>query len=303
MNQEKPADTAISVVGLTKKFGNVKAVNGLEFEVKKGEIFGFLGPNGAGKTTTIRILMNFIQPTGGIATILGMDSQDQTKQIHRQTGYLSGETEYYGNLTGRQYIMYMGNLQGNLDIKNVNKIARRLNAQLHIKIKKLSRGNKQKIGLITALQHKPDLLILDEPTSGLDPILQLEFRNIISEHKKAGGSAFISSHFLTEVEQICDTVGFINKGQVMEVRPLDKLHESSIHEFDVVLGVPVQKSMLNGVRGVREVEIRDNFLHCHISGPVDSFIKAMAHYPVKSFNTRELDLEEVFMNLYKKRKK
>lgn len=291
-------ENAIQVVGMSKQFGKNWAIKGVEFNVPKGVIFGFLGPNGAGKTTTIRCMMNFIAPTKGIATILGKDSQDEYRNLHKQIGYVTGDMHYYDNLTGRQYLLYMGNLHGNLNIKNINRLARRLKANLHVKIKTLSRGNKQKIGLIAAFQHEPELLIFDEPTTGLDPILQQEFRKMIFEHKQAGKTAFISSHFLAEVEQMCDMVGFISKGRVSEILTLEKLHERSVHEFDVIFNVPATKAMLNGVRGVKEVNIEGNLLHCHIAGHVDSFIKAMAHYPVRSFSTRELDLEEVFMKMY-----
>lgn len=291
-------ENAIQVVGLSKQFGNKWAIRGVEFDVPKGVIFGFLGPNGAGKTTTIRCMMNFIAPTKGIATILGKDSQDSYRAVHSHIGYVTGDMNYYDNLTGRQYLLYMGNLHGKLDIKQINKLARRLKANLHVKIKTLSRGNKQKIGLIAAFQHQPDLLIFDEPTTGLDPILQQEFRAMIFEHKQAGKTAFISSHFLAEVEQMCDMVGFINRGRVSEILTLEKLHERSIHEFDVIFDVPATKSMLNGVRGVKEIKIEGNMLHCHIVGHVDSFIKAMAHFPIRSFGTRELDLEEVFLKMY-----
>lgn len=289
---------AIRVVSLGKQFGSIWAIKGVSFEVPTGSVFGFLGPNGAGKTTTIRCMMNFIAPTKGIATILDLDSQDNANSIHRNIGYLTGEMEYYDNLTGRQYITYMGNIQGKLDIKTVNSIAKKLKAQLHVKIKNLSRGNRQKIGLISALQHDPDLLVFDEPTTGLDPIIQLEFRKLIAEHKAKGKTVFISSHFLTEVEQICDMVAFINKGHLQEVLTLDKLRERSLHEFDVQFRIPASKSMLRGVRGVKEVSIDGNNLHCHVAGHVDSFIKAVAHYPIHSFQTRELDLEEVFYKMY-----
>lgn len=293
---------AIHTVGLSKRYGQNWAVRGVELEVPKGSIFGFLGPNGAGKTTTIRCLMNFIVPTKGIASIFGMDTQDKTKEIHQMVGYITGEMAYYENLTGRQYITFMGNIQGRLDKKKINKLSKRLKANLDSKIKNLSRGNRQKIGLITAFQHSPELLILDEPTSGLDPILQQEFRKMVAEHQSSGNTAFISSHFLAEVEQICDLVAFINNGRVAEVLTLDKLHERSIHEFDVTLKTEAKKSMLSSVKGLKELKIDGDSLHCHIVGPVDGFIKAISKYPIRSLKTRELDLEEVFMRMYGKQR-
>ena len=220
--------------------------------------------------------------------------------IHKRVGYLTGEMDYYENLTGRQYIKYMSHLQGRYDEKEVAKLSKRLKATLDKKIRTLSRGNKQKIGLIVAFQHKPELLIMDEPTSGLDPILQREFVDMVFEHKKAGGTTFISSHFLMEVEQLCDLVGFINKGRMVEVLTLEKLHERSIHEFDIVFGEPASKTMLAGVKGVKEVKIEGNFLHCHIAGSVDSLIKKIGKYPIRSLRTRELDLEEIFLKMYGK---
>lgn len=291
-------ENAISITALSKQYGSAWAIRGIDVEVPKGCIYGFLGPNGAGKTTTIRCMMNFIGPTKGIINILGMDSEDEAASIHRRVGFLSGEMEYYPNLTGRQYVTYMANLQGVADKKEIGRLAKRLKANLNQKIKTLSRGNKQKVGLIAAFQHKPELLILDEPTSGLDPILQREFAEMIFEHKKAGGTAFISSHFLTEVEQVCDMVGFINKGRMVEVLSLEKLHERSIHEFDVVFVEPPNKKMLAGVKGLKELIIDGNMLHCHIAGSVDSFIKTIGKYHIRSLRTRELDLEEVFLKMY-----
>jgi len=294
-------NNAIQTVALSKKYGKKWAIRGVDIEVPRGSIYGFLGPNGAGKTTTIRCLMNFIKPTKGIINVLGMDSQDDAKMIHKRIGYLTGEMDYYENLTGRQYISYLGHLQGALDSKEVNKLAKRLKADLGAKIKTLSRGNKQKIGLISAFQHKPELLVLDEPTSGLDPILQREFVDMLFEHKKAGGTTFISSHFLMEVEQVCDIVCFINKGRVAEQMTLEKLHEKSIHEFDVVFkDKPANKAMLDGVKGIKELKTEGNFMHCHIAGSVDGFLKAIAKQPVRSLRTRELDLEEIFLKMYGK---
>jgi ABC-2 type transport system ATP-binding protein len=292
-------DNAIQTAGLSKKYGNKWAIRGVEIEVPRKSVYGFLGPNGAGKTTTIRCLMNFIKPTKGIISVLGMDSQDDAKMVHKRIGYLTGEMDYYENLTGRQYISYMGHLQGNHDKKEINKLAKRLKADLGVKIKTLSRGNKQKIGLISAFQHKPELLVLDEPTSGLDPILQREFVDMVFEHKAAGGTTFISSHFLMEVEQMCDMVCFINKGRVVEEMTLEKLHERSVHEFDVVFkDKKASKDMLDGVKGVKELKVSDNFMHCHIAGSVDGFLKAIAKQPVRSLRTRELDLEEIFLKMY-----
>lgn len=293
-------DKAISIVALSRKYDNHWAIKGIDVEVPRGSIYGFLGPNGAGKTTTIRCMMNFIAPSKGIINILGMDSQDDTKMIHKRVGYLTGEMDYYENLTGRQYIKYMSHLQGKYDEKEVRRLSKRLKATLDQKIRTLSRGNKQKIGLITAFQHKPELLILDEPTSGLDPILQREFIDMVFEHKKSGGTTFISSHFLMEVEQMCDLVGFINKGRMVEVLTLEKLHERSIHEFDVLFNQSANKKMLEGVKGVKEIKIEGNFLHCHIAGSVDSFIKKISKYPIRSLRTRELDLEEIFLKMYGK---
>ncbi len=292
--------SAIETLGLSKQYGKHWAIRGIELVVPVGSVYGFLGPNGAGKTTTIRTLMNFIAPTKGIANVLGLDSQEQTAQIHSKVGYLTGELEYYYNLTGRQYLAYMGNLQRQLNPRSINKLSKRLKADLNQKIGKLSRGNKQKIGLISAFQHQPELLILDEPTAGLDPIIGQEFVAMVAEHQLSGRTAFISSHFLAEVEQMCDMVGFINKGRILESLTLQKLYEKSIHEFDVVLDAPASKIMLNGVRGVREVVINGNAIHCRIAGPVDNFIKAMSKQNVKSFSTRDLSLEDVFFKMYGK---
>ena len=203
---------ALSFDHVSKKYGSSRGVQKLNFKVDQGEVFGFLGPNGAGKTTTIRMILDFIHTTQGSIKVLGLDSHNEAVAIHKRVGYLSGDMEMDRRLTGRQYLEFVANVRGNVAWSEVQKLVDRLECQTDKKIAYLSRGNKQKIGLVAALMHNPDLLILDEPTSGLDPLIQAEFQKIIREHRAQGKTAFISSHVMSEVEEVCDHIGFIREG-------------------------------------------------------------------------------------------
>src|SRR3989344_4975975 len=192
---------------VTKMYGSSRGVENVSLSVKKGEIFGFLGPNGAGKTTTISLIVDLIRPTSGSIKIFGLDSVENSQEIRQRIGFLAGDFTLDDGLSGWQQLEYFGNLRGNFDKQYVRELAERLACNLNKKFKTLSKGNKQKVGLISALMHKPELLIFDEPTSGLDPLVQEEFHAIIREHQAKGGTAFISSHLLSEIQEICDVVG------------------------------------------------------------------------------------------------
>ena len=205
----------IHTEGLTKSYGKNRGVIDVSLDVRPGEVFGFLGPNGAGKTTTIRTLLDFIRPNSGVAKVFGMDAHRQSRDIRRRIGYLPGDLALYENLKGADMLRYMGNLRGGVEWNDVQQLAERLHSDLSRPIRTLSQGNRQKIGLIQALMHKPELLILDEPTNGLDPLIQQVFYRLISEVEEQ--TVFLSSHNLPEVERVCDRVGIIREGRLIAV--------------------------------------------------------------------------------------
>jgi len=291
-------NSIISTSNLTKFYGNKRGIISVNLNVLKGEVFGFLGPNGAGKTTTIRLLMDFIRPSGGKALIFGMDSKNDSVAIKKRIGYLPGELHLYENLTGRSFLRFMADLKGGVEWDFVNGMADKLKAELNVKIKSLSHGNKQKISIIAAFMHKPDLVILDEPTSGLDPLIQLEFHVIISEFKKMGKTVFISSHNLGEVEKICDRIGVIKEGKLIAIEKVGTLKDQAIRRVEVYFAGPVDQRDFARIEGVTAIEIKDKVLNCVVVGSLDQLVKVAAKYQVVDIVSHEPNLEEIFMNYY-----
>src|SRR5688500_6864356 len=229
---------AIETRSLTKSYGQARGVIDLDLQVEEGEIYGFLGPNGAGKTTTIRVLMDLIRPTNGTAFVLGKNCQAEPVAIKAMVGYLPGELSLWNNLTGRQTLIYLGNLRGGVEQRVIESYAERLQLDMGKKFREYSKGNKQKVGLVQAFMHKPRLLILDEPTSGLDPLNQQEFFRIVSEVREAGATVFLSSHILSEVEQISDRVGIIREGRLVRVGSVREIVAEKLYRVTLTLGVP-----------------------------------------------------------------
>ncbi|WP_182355169.1 ABC transporter ATP-binding protein [Flaviflexus huanghaiensis] len=231
---------AISTRALTKKFGEIVAVDDLDLNVQRGEIFGFLGPNGAGKSTTIGVLLNQLQPTAGSATVLGRDIRTDSLEIRRRVGYVPGDLALYPKLTGREMIEFFAGLRGGVDMTYVDELAARLDADLSRKVGEYSTGNRQKVGLIQAFMHKPELLILDEPNAGLDPLVQQTFQEMLREVRADGRTVFLSSHTLSEVERVANRVGIIRHGRLVVVESIDVLKRKAIRrlEFEFVKPVP-----------------------------------------------------------------
>ncbi len=289
---------AIKIAHLTKSFGKKAAVNNVSFEVKEGEIFGFLGPNGAGKTTTIRMLLNMIHPSEGKIMVLGKNSQTESVAIRAEVGFLAGDMALYDGLSGWNYLRYSMKLRGVGDMTEVNRLADLLHADLKPKIKMLSRGNKQKIGIIAALAHQPKLLVLDEPTSGLDPLMQEVFYDLLAEHKKRGGTTFMSSHNLTEVQHVCDRVGFIRSGKLIEVSSVRELRRTAGQEFVVTLANTPNPAHFKGFSTVRDLKIDGKVITCSVQGHLNELLRVLTKYDVVSVASRELELEEIFLKLY-----
>jgi len=291
-------DMVIRTEGLTKFYGKQRGIVDLDLEVRRGEVFGYLGPNGAGKTTTIRMLLDLIRPTRGRAEVLDMDAHRQGVEIKRRIGYLPGEPALYDNMTGEELLRYMGNLRGGVDWSYVESLAERLDCSLSQRIKSLSRGNKQKIGLIQAFIHRPELLILDEPTSGLDPLMQHEFHRMARESREGGTTFFISSHNLPEVERTCDRVGIIREGSLVTVDDIENLKEKTLRRLEIHFASPVPEGAFTDISGVKDLVVENSVLRCSVVGSVDALIKVAARFEVLNVVSPEVSLEEIFIDYY-----
>jgi len=291
-------DVIINTTKLTKYYGKQLGIAEVDLAVNRGEVFGYLGPNGAGKTTTIRTLLDFIRPSGGSAAIFGQDARQSSVAIHRRVGYLNGELSLYDDMTGEQLLRYLGNLRGGLDWQYVKELAARFQCDLPRRIQGLSLGNKQKLGLLQAFMHKPELLILDEPTNGLDPLMQHEFYDLLAETKKEGRTIFLSSHILPEVEKVCDRVGIIRQGKLITVETIESLKSHSIRQLEIHFAAPVPANKFTNIPGVRDIVIRDNLLTCTVVGSLDALVKTAARFEVANIISHEPSLEDIFMTYY-----
>ena len=283
---------------LTKSYGSHRGIVDVDLEVTEGEAFGFLGPNGAGKTTTIRVLLDHLRPTSGRATVFGIETTADPVAIHRRIGYLPGEFTLYDRLTGGQTIEYFANLRGGVDAAYQADLVARLDVDPTRKFKEYSKGNKQKIGLIVALQHRPDLLVLDEPTSGLDPLVQQTFYEVIREAKAEGRTIFLSSHILSEVEKTCDRVAIIREGQLAKVDRVEALRDLAHHQVELRFSGDVPVGAFAAIPGVSEVTTEDHTLRMRVSGSIAPVVREAARYELLDFVSREPSLEETFLAQY-----
>jgi ABC-2 type transport system ATP-binding protein len=285
---------------LTKFYGQHRGIVDVDLQVEEGESFGFLGPNGAGKTTMIRTLLDHIRPTSGRATVFGIETTVDPVAIHRRLGYLPGEFALYDKLTGGQTLEYFGNLRGGIDPLYQADLIARLDVDPSRKFREYSKGNKQKIGLIIALQHRPDLLLLDEPTSGLDPLIQQEFYGVIREAKAEGRTVFLSSHILSEVEKTCDRVAIIREGSLARVDRTESLRDLAHHQVELVFTGPVPAEEFAALPGVSDVIAEDHTLRLRVSGNIAPVVRTAAKYELADFVSREPSLEETFLAEYGK---
>ncbi|GCE30887.1 ABC transporter ATP-binding protein [Dictyobacter alpinus] len=290
----------IEVDNLTKSYGSKRGITDVSFQVEEGEIFGFLGPNGAGKSTTIRLLMALLRADAGTARIAGLDSWQQSVEVKRLVGYLPGELSLDPKMTGGQILEYFGHLRGGVDQAYLKRLIERLDLDPSRKSRQYSSGNKRKVGIIQAFMHRPRLLILDEPTSGLDPLLQQEFDHMLEEVRNDGGTVFLSSHILTEVEQTCNRVAIIREGQLVRVGLIEDLKDIKRHDITIIFADAVSSDLFKDLDGVERVEaLADGrSLHLSVQGPADAVIKAAAKHSVVSLISREPSLEDIFMHYY-----
>jgi len=283
---------------LTKFYGPHRGIVDVDLAVEQGEIYGFLGPNGAGKTTTIRLLLDLIRPTSGRATVFGIDPTVDPVAIHRRIGYLPGEFALFDRLTGGQTIEYFANLRGGVDRLYQADLVARFDLDPSRRFKEYSKGNKQKVGLVIALQHRPDLLVLDEPTSGLDPLVQQTFFQLLRETVAEGRTAFLSSHILGEVEKTCDRVAIIRDGRIVTVDRVEALRDLAHHQVELRFDAPVPTSAFSSLPGVSDVVATEHGLQMRVTGSMAPVVRVAALHELVDFETREPSLEQTFLAQY-----
>jgi ABC-2 type transport system ATP-binding protein len=291
--ESKPA---IHTEGLTKRFGPVEALVDLHLDVAPGEVLGYLGPNGAGKTTTIRLLLGLARPSAGRSEIFGLDSQREVVEAHKRLAYCPGEATLWPALTGEETLHLLGEVQGRVDPAYRAELIARFDLDPSKKVRAYSKGNRQKLVLIAALMGRPDLLVLDEPTSGLDPLMELAFRQSVTEAKDNSQTVFLSSHILSEVEALCDRVAILRAGRLVEIGTLADMRHLSALSVEIVFDGPPPD--LSRVPGVSAVVVEGNRLRCQVLGPMDPLLKAVAGANVRELLSREPSLEEIFLAHY-----
>jgi ABC-2 type transport system ATP-binding protein len=289
---------AILTDSLSKSYGDVLALDNLDLQVRTGEIFGYLGPNGAGKTTTIRLLLDIIRPNSGSAEVLGLDPGKDGVQLRRRVGYLPGDFIVDGRQTSREFLTFLGNLRGGLPASAMEDLAARLDFDLGAKIGSLSKGNRQKVGLIQALMHEPELLILDEPTSGLDPLMTREFLSMATEARAKGQTIFMSSHILSDIQQVADRAGIIRNGRLVAIDDVDALRTRAMREVRISFGEEVTPAEFEVIEGVSDLVVDGNVLRCRLTGEADTLVKTAARHQVIDFISEEPDLETLFFHYY-----
>lgn len=287
----------IEIKNLVKHFGSVKAVDGVNISVERGEIFGFLGPNGAGKTTAIRCMLDFIRPTSGEVKILGLEPKNDGERLRQKIGFLPGGARLYDHWTGEEHISFIKSFGG--ETKVAEKLVTDLDLDTKKKFKNLSSGNKQKLSLVLALMKKPELLILDEPTNALDPLLQNQVHKTLREFQKDGMTIFMSSHNLSEVDQTCSRVAIIKQGKIISEESIVSLKEKRKHTITVTFDNQISKDdfKIKGVDGIEEI---DSSLIISFRGDIDLLIKELSRHKINEIEISHATLEEIFLEFYQK---
>jgi ABC-2 type transport system ATP-binding protein len=288
--------SAIRTEGLSKRYGKTLALDSLDLEVAEGEVYGYLGPNGAGKTTTIRLLLGLHRPSAGRAELFGLDAWGDPVAAHRRVAYVAGEPFLWPSLTSAETFEFLARLHGGADTAYRDLLARRFKLDTSKKVRALSKGNRQKVQLVAALASRADLLILDEPTAGLDPLMEVAFRESVHEAKERRQTVFLSSHILSEVEALCDRVGILREGRLVDEGSLSELRHLSAHTVEAAFeGEPPD---LGPLPGVAVASAGANALRFEVTGPIGPLIAALAGAPVTSLTSREPSLEEIFLHHY-----
>ena len=289
---------AIEATALTKMYGRDRGVVELSFAVERGEVFGFLGPNGAGKTTTIRLLLDLIRPTSGRVALFGIDPRRDVA-VRRRVGYLPGDLRLYERLTPEELCRYFAHLRGRSDLGRAVEYARRLELPFDRSIASLSKGNRQKVGLVQALMHEPDLLVLDEPTAGLDPLVQQTFYDLVKEARGKGATVFLSSHVLPEVQHVADRVGLVREGRLVELAPVDELRARAFARLEATFEALPPTAAFEHVAGARELDRHGQTILFALDGEADALVKALGRFHVVAVDSHEADLEDIFLSLYR----
>ena len=288
----------IETESLTKRYGRERGIENLDLVVREGEVFGFLGPNGAGKTTTIRTLLDLLHPTSGRASVFGLDSRRESRAIRARTGNLPGGFSYEERMTGNDLLRLFARLRGIDGTGRAAELARRFEADLSRPMRELSRGNRQKVGLVQALFHSPELLILDEPTSGLDPLMQEEFLTLAAEERARGTTVFISSHDLGEVERICDRVGIIRDGELVAVEAVAEMRGRAYRNVAVTFTEAVDPSSLATLRGVEGLEVDGPTVRFRAIDELDAIVDEISRHGIADLEVTRPTLEELFLAYY-----
>jgi len=284
---------------LVKDYGSTRALAGVDLEVHQGEVFGFLGPNGAGKSTTIRVLVDLLRPTSGRVEVLGIAPAAGGPALRSRIGYLPGELAMTGTVTAGHLLAHLARLRGGAGMDGIAPLARRFGLDLDRPIRGLSKGNKQKVGIVQAFMHHPDLLVLDEPTSGLDPLLQREFLDLVRESRDRGATVFMSSHVLSEVEDVADRVAVIRAGRIVDVDDVRTLRHRAGQQVELRFDAPVSVAEFRGLPGVVVVVVVGASLTCLLHGEPDPLLKAAARHRVLAWNAQDRELEDLFMDFYR----
>jgi ABC-2 type transport system ATP-binding protein len=293
------APPAIETAGLTKFYGSQRGIEDLDLRVEPGEVFGYLGPNGAGKTTTIRLLLDLIRPTRGRASIVGHDVSAESVEARRLTGYLPGELKPPAQSTAAAFLAYLGRLRGGVDRRVIEELAERLDLDLRRRIGDLSKGNKQKVGVVAAFMHDPAVLILDEPTTGLDPIRQEDVLDLVRERAAAGRTVFLSSHELDQVEHVAGRVGIVRDGRLVAVESIAELKERAIRKVEVRLaGAADGIERLREVPGVESFARDGDVVRLEVHGSMDALVKELGKVPVQTLTSEPPELDEIFLSYY-----
>ncbi len=288
----------IEISGLTKDYGNHKGIFDLSLRVKEGEVFGYLGPNGAGKTTTIRHLMGFLTPDKGTARILGKECRSNSSHVMKELGYLPAEIAFFDGMNGMDFLKFMGEMRGLKDTTYRDKLIEQFELDTRGRIRKMSKGMKQKLGIICAFMHEPKVLILDEPTSGLDPLMQRRFADLILEEKAKGKTILMSSHSFEEIERTCDRVGIIRQGELVAIEDIHVLKEKRRKTYLVTFDSPQAALAFQNKGGFDQIEVNGATAKVSILGKVSGFVQELTHYTILDLDIENSSLEDVFMQYY-----
>ena len=288
----------IKIHNVTKYYGKFKALSSLTLNVEENQIYAFIGPNGAGKSTAIRLMLGMLNPTEGYVEVLGKSPTQNNIEIFKNIGYLPGELRSYQKLTGNQVLKFFSNLRNVKEYNYINNLVKRLDYDPSKYIKELSKGNKQKLGLILAFMHKPKLLVLDEPSSGLDPLMQQITIELIQEARQHGSTIFLSSHIFSEIDKVAQRVGFVKEGKLIVEESLEVLKSNAMKSIVIYFKEIIPLNLFDNIRNVNLIETNKNVVKLNIIGPIDEIIKVISKYEIIDLKTQDPSLEELFMNYY-----